>query len=60
MTDRTEFSPGQIVFLKSDPSQKGAVVETVPGEPENRFKVFVAGNIQTYYASQLTGRRAAQ
>ena len=53
MTDRTEFSPGQIVFLKSDPSQKGAIVETVPGEPENRFKVFVAGNIQTYYASQL-------
>ena len=48
-----EFSPGQIVVLKSDPSVKGAVVETVPGEPENRFKVFVAGSVRTYYASQL-------
>ena len=49
----SEFSPGQVVVLRSDPSVRGAVVEIVPGEPENRFKVFVAGNIQTYYASQL-------
>ena len=50
-----EFSPGQIVVLKSDPSVKGAVVETVPGEPESRFKVFVDGSVRTYYASQLQG-----
>ena len=49
----SEFSPGQVVVLRSDPSVRGAVVEIVPGESENRFKVFVAGNIQTYYASQL-------
>ena len=48
-----EFSPGQVVVLKSDPSVKGAVVETVPGEPENRFRVFVDGSVRTYYASQL-------
>ncbi len=53
MADRTEFSPGQIIVLKSDPSVKGTVVETVLGEPENRFRVFIAGNVQTYYASQL-------
>jgi len=48
-----EFSPGQIVTLRSDPSMKGAVVEAVASKPENRFKVFIDGSIQTYYASQL-------
>ena len=49
----TEFSPGQIVVLKSDPSVKGAVVNVLSGQPESRIKVFVEGNIQTFYASQL-------
>lgn len=48
-----EFSPGQIVILKSDPSVKGAVVEVLPGQPENRVKVFVGGAVQSYYNSQL-------
>ena len=48
-----EFSPGQVVVLKSDPSVKGAVVKVVPGEPENRLQVFVAESIRTYYVSQL-------
>lgn len=48
-----EFSPGQIVILKSDPSMKGAVVEVLPAQPENRVKVFVGGTIQSYYTSQL-------
>ena len=52
-TDETEFSPGQMVSLKSDPSKKGAVVGVLPGQPETRVKVFVDGSIQTYYASQL-------
>ena len=45
------FSAGQIVSLKSNPSVKGAVIEVLPGRPENRVKVFVDSNIQTYYAS---------
>ena len=49
----TAFSPGQMVFLKSDPSKKGAVVEVLPGQPETRVKVFVDGSVRTYYASQL-------
>ena len=53
MTDHNEFSPGQLVTLKADPAIKGAVIEVLPGQPENRIKVFVEGNIQTYYASQL-------
>ena len=49
----TEFAPGQIVFLKSNPSTRGAVMAVLPGTPENRINVFVDGNVQTFYASQL-------
>jgi ATP-dependent helicase HepA len=52
-TSAAEFEPGQIVFLKSDPTTKGAIVVVLPGKPENRFKVFLDGATQTYYASQL-------
>ena len=48
-----EFSPGQIVFLKSDPSVRGAVVDVLPGSPEDRFNVFIDGKVQHFYASQL-------
>ena len=48
-----EFSPGQIVFLKSNPSVRGAVVSVLPGSPENQINVFINGNIQPFYASQL-------
>ncbi len=48
-----EFGLGQIVYVRSDPSIRGAVISVLPGKPENRFKVFVGGEIQTYYASQL-------
>jgi len=48
-----EFEPGQIVYVRSDPSIRGAVISILSGKPENRFKVFVGGEIQTFYASQL-------
>ena len=48
-----EFEPVQIVFAKSNPSIRGAVISVLTGKPENRFKVFVGGETQTYYASQL-------
>ena len=48
-----EFAPGQIVFLKSNPATRGAVMAILPGNPENRINVFVDGNVQTFYASQL-------
>ena len=49
----TEFSPGQIVHLKSNPDTRGAVVSSILGKPENRFLVFMNGETHTYYASQL-------
>ena len=48
-----EFAPGQIVFLKSNPSTRGAVVEVLPESPENRITVFAEGKIQSFDASQL-------
>ena len=47
------FAPGQIVFLIADPSTRGAVVSVSPGTPEDRISVFVDGNVQTFYPSQL-------
>ena len=47
------FSPGQIVCLMSNPSIRGVVVEALTGPSEDRIMVFVDGNVQRYYASQL-------
>ena len=52
-SSQAEFAQGQIVCLASDPSIQGAIVEVLPGTPEDRIKVFVDGSIRTYYASQL-------
>lgn len=49
----TEFEPGQVISIKSNPANKGAVIAVIPGKPENRFKVFIDGQTQTFYASQL-------
>lgn len=51
--DEVEFEPGQIVIVKSNQSSRGAVVAVLPGNPENRFNVFIDGGTQTFYASQL-------
>ena len=48
-----EFSPGQVVFLRSDPSVRGAVVRVTSGTPEDRIDVFIDRDVQTFYASQL-------
>ena len=49
----SEFELGQIVFLKADPTIRGAVVAILPGSPENRISVFVDGSVHTFYPSQL-------
>lgn len=53
MPDQTEFVPGQMVVLKSNPSLRGAVVKVLSGQAENRVEVFMGSSVQTYYASQL-------
>ncbi len=49
----TEFSLGKMVFLKSNPSTRGAIVEIISGASEDSVKVFVNNTVQTFYASQL-------
>ena len=49
----TEFVPGDLVFLKSDPSITGAVIQVLPAQYENRYMVFVGTKPVPYYASQL-------
>ena len=53
--DTVEFELGQIVAVKSNPSSRGAVIAVLPSKPENRFNVFLDGQIQIFYASQLQG-----
>ena len=48
-----KFSTNQIVFLKSDPTIRGPVLQVLPGTPENRISVWIDGKSQTFYASQL-------
>lgn len=48
-----EIKPGKMVCLISKPGTHGAVVEVVLSSPENRYKVFIEGKIQEYYASQI-------
>ncbi len=52
-TQTAEFEPGRIVFLKSNPETKGAVLSIMPGEPENRYNVFIDGETRIFYASQI-------
>jgi len=56
--DEAEFEPGQIVFIKSHPSSRGAVVAVLPGKPENRFKVFI-DDAPNVLRITIAGRRAA-
>ena len=51
-----EFTPGQIVSLKADPSIRGIVVAVFPSTPENRINVFADSRIQSFRASQLQVR----
>src|SRR5712692_2424714 len=49
----SEFTIGQLVALRSDPTRVGAIINISPGSPENRYLVFLDNTPSTYYASQL-------
>ncbi len=48
-----EFKAGQIVSLKSNPDIRGAIISVMTGELESRYRVFVDGDTQMFYASQI-------
>jgi len=48
-----EFAIGKLVALRSDPTRVGAIINILPGTPENRYLVFLENTPSTYYASQL-------
>lgn len=47
------FARGSVVRLKARPRVTGAVIDHVPGAPEDRYVVFHDGTTATYYASQI-------
>ncbi len=49
----TEFVPGDLVCLKSDPNITGAVIQVIQAQPENRYLVFTGIKPTPYYARQL-------
>ncbi len=44
---------GTLVRLKARPAVTGAIIDHLPGAPEDRYLVFHDGATTTYYASQL-------
>ncbi len=48
-----EFSPTQIVSLKSNPKIKGPILEVLSDPNDDRVKVWINGRPQIYFASQL-------
>src|SRR5258708_5928367 len=53
LSSSKEFTIGQLVALRSDPTRIGAIINFLPGTPENRYLVFLENTPSTYYASQL-------
>jgi ATP-dependent helicase HepA len=48
-----DITKGTLIRLKSRPEITGAVLDIVPGEPEDRLTVFHGGEVATYYESQV-------
>lgn len=47
------FGKGTLVRLKARPAVTGAIIDHLPGDPEDRYMVFHDGAVATYYTSQL-------
>lgn len=47
------FGKGALVRLKARPAVTGAIIDHLPGDPEDRYMVFHDGAVATYYTSQL-------
>ncbi|MBV08218.1 MAG: hypothetical protein CMN21_03265, partial [Rubinisphaera sp.] len=53
MTDSSEFQPGQLVRLKSQPDSCGAVLAVNSSGPEVQYSVLLDGKTRMFFASQL-------
>lgn len=49
----TKFKSGDIVYQKSRPEIKGAVIAVIENATENRYTVFIEGKPSNFYESQL-------
>lgn len=49
-----QFAPGKEVIIKSEPAKKAIIMEKIPSEKEEKYKVFVDNTTKEYYKSQLT------
>ena len=54
----SKFAQGQLVSLKSDSTVTGAIVTVTLAYPENRYQVFTAQRLQSYYELQLISQDA--
>lgn len=52
-SERTDFSVGETVALRSDPKRVGVVTSITPSNRETRYGVFIDGRMENLYASQL-------
>jgi superfamily II DNA or RNA helicase len=52
-SERTSFSIGETVALRSDPKRVGVVTSITPSNRETRYGVFIDGRMEMLYASQL-------
>ncbi|MCC6544739.1 MAG: DEAD/DEAH box helicase family protein [Nitrospirae bacterium] len=53
----TDFAKGDIVILLADSSISGAVIDILPGKPENRYVIYHNSDTATYYSSQLVKKK---
>ncbi len=58
MNSSDSYEPGQVVYPKSQPDKRGAVIAVNSVGPEVQYSVLLDGKTQTFYASQLVAAAA--
>ncbi len=49
----SEFCPGMLVAMRSDPTIQGVITAVISGQPESRLQVFCDNKVATFYESQV-------
>ena len=53
------FNPGDLVVLKSDPTQMGAVTNVQRASPQFRYDIWIGDKTRSFYADQLLPHQAS-